>query len=90
MVGVGIIGTGFGRQVHIPGLMAVPNARVVGVASRQYERARQVAAEFSLPRHFASWRELIECPEIDAVTIAAPPACHEEMALAALAGGKAV
>jgi predicted dehydrogenase len=90
MVGIGVIGTGFGRKVHIPGLLEVRNARVIGVASRRHERARQVAAEFSLPRHFRSWRELIECPEIGAVTIATPPSCQEEIALAALAAGKAV
>lgn len=90
MVGVGVIGTGFGGRVHIPGLSALRNARVVGVASRRPERARDVVAAFSLPRHFASWRELVECPEIQAVTIATPPRFHEEIALAALAAGKAV
>jgi len=90
VVGVGVIGTGFGRMVHIPGLMAVPNARLVGVASRQYERARQVAEEFGLPRSFSSWRDLLECPEIQAVTIATPPQFSEQIALAAFNAGKAV
>lgn len=90
MVGVGVIGTGFGRRVHIPGLLATQNACVIGVASLRHDRARQVAAEFSLPRHFRSWRDLIECPEIYAVTIATPPQYHEEIALTALAAEKAV
>ena len=90
MVGVGVIGTGFGRTVHIPGFLAVRNATVVGVASSRYEKARQVAEEFSLPRCFATWRELIECSEIEAVSIATPPSLHEEMVLAALEAGKAV
>lgn len=90
MIGVGVIGTGFGRRVHIPGLLALRNARVVGVASRRPERARDVAAEFSLPLYFSSWRKLLECPEIRAVTIATPPRFHEEITLAALAAGKAV
>jgi predicted dehydrogenase len=90
MVGVGVIGTGFGRRVHIPGLLAVRNAQVIGVASHRPERAREVAVEFSLPRYFTSWRELIECPEIHAVTIATPPKYNEEISVAALAAEKAV
>jgi predicted dehydrogenase len=90
MVGVGIIGTGFGRTVHVPGFLAVQNATVIGVASSRYEKARQVAEEFSLPRCFTTWRELIKCSEIEAVSIATPPSLHEEMVLAALEAGKAV
>ncbi len=90
MVGIGVIGRGFGRAVHIPGFLQVQNAAVVGVASAQYERARQVAAEFSLPHCFATWQELIECPDVQAVSIATPPYLHEEIALAALVAGKSV
>lgn len=90
VIGVGVIGTGFGRAVHIPAFLAIPGVRVAGVASRDPERARQVAAEYGLPRHFATWQELIEYPEVQAVSIATPPRFHEEMALAALAKGKAV
>lgn len=90
MVGIGVIGTGFGRAVHIPGFLQVQNAAVVGVASAQYERARQVAAEFSLPRCFATWQELIACLDVQAVSIATPPYLQEEIALVALEAGKAV
>jgi predicted dehydrogenase len=90
MVGVGVIGTGFGRTVHIPGFLEVRDATVIGVASSRYERARQVAEEFSLPRCFTTWRELIECSDIAVVSIATPPFLHEEMVLAALGAGKAV
>ncbi len=90
MVKIGIIGTGFGRQVHLPACLATPGASVIGVASGQPERARLVSEEFGLPRWFASWQELVESSEIDAVSIATPPALHEPIALAALAAGKAV
>jgi len=38
---------------------------------------------------FSDYRELIVCPEVDAVTIATPNHLHVDMALAALAAGKA-
>ena len=90
MIGVGVIGTGFGRAVHVPGFLAVQSATVIGVASSRYEKARQVAQEFSLPRLFTTWRELIQSSEIEAVSIATPPYLHEEMVVAALDAGKAV
>ncbi len=89
-LGIGVVGTGFGRIVHVPALAAVKGARIVGIASADPERSRQVARELSLPRAFASWKELVECPDVQAVTIATPPSAHEEVALAALAAGKAV
>jgi len=90
MVGVGVIGLGFGRMVHVPGFLAVQNASVIGIASRNSEQAREVATKFSLPQFFSSWKELIECPDIEAVSVATPPSHHEEIVLAALAAGKAV
>lgn len=89
-VGVGVIGTGFGRFVHIPALLQLEHARVIGVTSARYERAVQAATEFALPRSFPSWRELIACPDIQAVTVATPPAWHAEITVAACAAGKAV
>ncbi len=89
-VGVGVIGTGFGRTVHIPAFLATRGGTLLGVVSRNCDRAREVTAEFSLSRSFASWRDMLECPEIHAVSIATPPASHQEISVAACAAGKAV
>lgn len=90
MVAVGIIGTGFGRIAHVPGFLQVANATVVGVASREYQRARDVANAYSLPKCFSNWEELVDSPEVEAVTVASPPGMHREMVLRALAAGKHV
>ena len=90
MIGVGIIGTGFGAAVHVPGFLALPDVKVVGVASARYERARETAHRFSLDHAFADWRDLVDSPAVDAVAIATPPSCHGPMVLRALAARKAV
>ena len=89
-VGIGVIGTGFGRIAHVPAFLKVRGASVVGIASSTRERAERAAAEHSLPRAFASWQELVACPQIHAVSIATPPRLHAEITLAACAAGKAV
>ncbi len=90
LLGIGIVGTGFGRIAHVPAFLAVEGAQLIGVASARPERAREVAAEFSLPRFFSSWQEMIASPQIQAVSITTPPALHQEIATAALEAGKAV
>ena len=89
-VRVGVIGTGFGRAVHIPALRRVSGAEIVGVASADPRRARQVAEECSVPRAFGSWEEMVQSADVDAVTIATPPSSHARIAIAAAAAGKSV
>jgi len=90
VVRMGVIGGGFGRAVHLPGWLAASRVEVVGIATQRPEQARRIAADCSLSKSFDTWQQLVECPDIDAVSIATPPALHEPMALAALAAGKAV
>src|SRR5262249_33703410 len=83
-----VVGLGFGRRVHIPGWQAVPGTTVAAVCARS--GAAEIAALAGIPRSTAAWRELVEDPELDIVSIATPPATHHEIALAALRAGKAV
>jgi len=89
-VRVGIVGAGFGGQVHVPGFKAASNTRVIGIASRRHKNALKIATLHSLPRCFRTWQELVQSPDIDAVSIATPPDSHCEIALAAIRAGKAV
>jgi predicted dehydrogenase len=90
MIGVGVVGAGFGRFVHVPAWQATPGAAVVGIASGSRERAAAVAAQAGLPCVFDSWRELVASPDVQVVSIATPPATHAEIGIAAIAQGKAV
>ncbi|HEX9917545.1 MAG TPA: Gfo/Idh/MocA family oxidoreductase, partial [Pyrinomonadaceae bacterium] len=88
--GIGIIGTGFARSTQIPGFRACAGARVVAIASARRERAAAVAREFEIPFVGGDWREVVERPDVDLVSIVTPPSTHLEMTLYALARGKAV
>jgi predicted dehydrogenase len=54
------------------------------------DRAEAAAAQYGVPRAFASVDELLACAEIDAVTVASPIGLHYEHCRAALEAGKHV
>jgi predicted dehydrogenase len=89
-IGIGIIGTGFARTTQLPGFAAVEGARLVSVASGRRENAERAAREFGIGHVADDWRGVVEHDDVDLVSIVTPPSTHAEMALAALAAGKAV
>lgn len=90
MLRVGVIGTGFGSTVQIPGFMAHPQTEVVAVASGTPGKAALVAARFGIPRAYDRWQALVEDPQVDVVSIATPPYLHAEIVRASLQAQKHV
>ncbi len=89
-IGVGIIGTGFGVRVQLPIWQHTPGAKVVGVCSRNLDRARQVAARFDLPYAVDDYHDLAELSEVDLVSVVTAPDLHYPAVMAAVEAGKHV
>src|SRR5947209_6406868 len=87
---VGLIGTGFGLRVHLPGYQRVTGVEIVAVCSARRERAEQVAREHSIDFATDDYHELLGRADVEVVDITTPPDSHAEMALAATAAGKHV
>ncbi len=87
-IGVALIGTGFGQKVHLPALRANPNIEVVAVYHRDRTTAETIAKTHNIPHAYTTVPDTINCPEVQAVTIATPPFLHYDMAKAALNAGK--
>ena len=87
---VGVIGTGFGTIVHIPGFQSCPDTEVVAVCSARQERAEEAAAKFGIPHSFTDYREMVQMPDLDLVSVTTPPYEHHAMVMALLAAGKHV
>ena len=79
---VGVIGTGFGSLVQIPGFQRSPGVEVVAVASGREARAGEVAEQFGLAEAYGDYRQMLAEQELDLVSIVTPPYLHHEMALA--------
>ena len=86
---IGVIGVGFGSRVQIPGFQA-EDMEVVAVCTRRREGAERAAQEFGIPGVYTDYRQMLQHPGLDAVSIATPPVSHREIALAALDAGKHV
>ena len=85
VIGIGGIGLD-----HLLSLSACPRAAAVAIAESDAQRARDAASRFHLPRTYADYHELLEQPDIDAVTIALPNHLHAPVAIAALKARKHV
>ena len=86
---VGIVGTGFGARVQVPGFRAA-GYDVTAICSADPSRARAAAERARIPAAVDTVDQLVERDDVDVVCVASPPALHREHTLAALAAGKHV
>jgi predicted dehydrogenase len=86
---VGIIGVGFGAQVHVPGFRS-EGWEVAAICSRNREKAQKAAADAHIPDAYTDAMDLIRRDDLDAVSIITPPGAHHALTIAALKAGKQV
>ncbi|MEO8754488.1 MAG: Gfo/Idh/MocA family oxidoreductase [Casimicrobiaceae bacterium] len=86
---VGIIGLGFGAQVHLPAFRS-EGWDIGGVCGRDREKTRKAADAAEVERIYTDPMELIRRDDISAVAISTPPRSHHPLVMAALAAGKHV
>jgi predicted dehydrogenase len=85
---VAVVGTGFGQKVHIPGLQAHHRTEVVAVYHRDLAKAKAIAADHGIPEAYDSVEAIAALPQVQAVTLATPPALHYPMAQTILGANK--
>jgi predicted dehydrogenase len=90
LIRIGILGTNYGRNVHLPALRADARCVVTALCGSDLDRARKAADESGVPKAFGDWRVLLADKDIDAVSIATLPSLQAEIAVAALQAGKPV
>ena len=87
---IGVMGTGriVGRWMR--DIAEAGNAAVTAIASRDEERARQVARRYGIGRAYGSYEAMLADDVCDAVYIATPHTMHRDCALLAMRAGKHV
>lgn len=86
---VGIVGTGFGARVQVPGFRAA-GYDVTAICAAHLDRARSAAEQGRIPVALDDVEELVRREDVDVVSISSPPALHRDHVLAAIAAGKHV
>ncbi|OLE18295.1 MAG: hypothetical protein AUG50_06595 [Betaproteobacteria bacterium 13_1_20CM_3_63_8] len=86
---IGIIGVGFGAQVHVPAFRS-EGWDVAAICSRTREKAQKAADEAGIASVYTDPMELIRRDDLAAVAIITPPGAHHQLSIAALDAGKHV
>lgn len=88
---IGIMGTAkIARTAMIPGILDSERCVAAAVASRNIDKAAEVAKQFGIPVYYGSYDELIQDPDIDAVYIPLPNHLHKPWSIKAIRAGKHV
>jgi len=92
MISVAIIGTGNIAQSHIKGYLAFPQrCKITHVVDIFPEKAEGKNADYNLgAKVSASHKDILNCADIDLVSICSPPFTHAEIAVDFLKAGKNV
>ena len=74
----------------IPAIHAAVGNEIVAIASRNLERAREVARQLHIERAYGSYEALLDDADVDAVYIPLPNSLHAEWTIRAANAGKHV
>jgi predicted dehydrogenase len=87
----GVLSTAkIGTDKVIPAMQQGEYSNISAIASRDLDRAREVAEKLGIPLVYGSYEELLANPEIDAVYIPLPNHLHVPWSIKALEAGKHV
>ena len=86
----GFLGFGCFSFLFAFGLLLSPGAKLMAVGSRTKEKDEEFGKEFDVPHRHATYADLANDPEVDAIYIGTPHPMHHEDTLLCLRAGKAV
>ena len=86
----GVIGNGASGLEHLSSLLHCPRASAVAIAESHPGRAKEAADRYKIARSYADYHDLLDQPDLDAVTIAVPNHLHAAIAIDALEARKHV
>ena len=89
---VGVIGAnptkGWAPRSHLPAIVASPDVELTAVCTTRPESAQASARQYGAKLAFHDYREMLACPDIDAVAVVLRVPAHYEPTRDALTAGK--
>ncbi|HZS51983.1 MAG TPA: Gfo/Idh/MocA family oxidoreductase [Bryobacterales bacterium] len=89
-VRVGLIGSGFSAELHADALARNLRVEMAACASPNRKRCEKFAKKWNIPKVFTDYRAMLECKDLDLVTVGAPNYLHCRIALDAASAHKHV
>ncbi|MFD0712901.1 Gfo/Idh/MocA family protein [Paenibacillus sp. GCM10027626] len=87
---VGIIGTGGIAEIHMNSYAANPDVELYAICDLVEERAAKKAEQRGISRIYTDFRQMLNDPQLDAISICTPNSAHAPISIAALQAGKHV
>lgn len=87
--GMGVIGLGVGSG-HAVAYKGLADCRLTAICDSSHEWLEHCRSEWDVPLAFTSWREMLDCDAVEAVSVCLPTGMHHEVTIAALKAGKHV
>lgn len=89
LIRIGIVGLELGRW-HIESYLSIPDVKVYAICDPDEDKLKKVTIRYGIPRVFNDYRELCQCPDIDAVSICLPEDLRAESVICCIENGKHV
>lgn len=87
----GILSTASIAQRRVlPAMLNCERAEITAIASRSLDKAKAVAARFSIPKAYGSYEELFDDPDVEAIYNPLPNHLHVDWSIRAASRGKHV
>jgi predicted dehydrogenase len=84
---IAFAGTGYISRIHARAAQKLPGVELAAVVNHRPQSMAAFAAEFDIPRRYATIEELLRDGDVDAVSINAPNYLHAPQSIAALQAG---
>ncbi|KXA91535.1 hypothetical protein AKJ63_00985 [candidate division MSBL1 archaeon SCGC-AAA259D18] len=75
---VGVIGVGLQGQIHAKSYSLLKEANLEAIADINEKKARKIAEKLDVPKMYKNYENMLEDPEIEAVSVATPDFLHRD------------
>ena len=86
----GVIGLGWFGEIHADTLAGMPGIELAALCTRRHERLRDLADRYGVAARYTNYRQLLDDPTVDAVSVTTHVYDHRDIAIDALQSGKHV
>jgi predicted dehydrogenase len=81
---VGVVGLGWAGETHIKSYLQIPGVEVVAIADTNQTQLNKLGETYNVKYLFHDWKDLVEHPELDIVSVCTPNFLHAPVSIAAL------